>query len=140
MCIRDSAEWTVGKTGVSGHEVCIAPPPGSTFFMDPDCTHKYSTFDGPLPDNPITYLPGACIWTDLDCDVCTGSNGKETVRHWLDPGQVPPGPARRITPQDHRITIEWDNLPELLIKAGQVGGPSSKFLGYRLYKLARWRG
>ena len=135
----DSNEWNVGKTGIGGHELCLEPPPGTTFFLDPDCTHKFSTFDGPLPDAPITYFPGQCIWTDLDCDACTGILGRETAVRWLDPGQVPPPPARTVTAGDHEVTIEWDNLPELLIKAGFVGGPSSKFLGYRLFKLARWK-
>jgi len=135
----DSVDYTTRKTGVGGHEVCIAPPPGTTFSLDPDCTHKFVGADGPLPDLPITYYPGQCIWTDLDCDVCTGINGKETIQRWLDPGEVPPAPAQRITATDHRVTIEWDNQPELLISGGQIGGPSSKFVGYRVYKLARWR-
>ena len=135
----DSAEWTVRKTGVSGHELCLEPPPGSTFFLDPDCTHKFATADGPLPDNPITYFPGQCIWTDLDCSGCTGNLGQETAVRWLDPGQSPPSPSSRVTAGDHEVTIDWDNLPELLIKAGFVGGPGSKFLGYKLFKLARWK-
>ena len=135
----DSVEYTVAKTGVGGHEICLEPPPGTTFFLDPDCSHKFSTPDSPVPDMPITYYPGQCIWTDLDCDVCTGLNGKETTQRWLDPGEVPPPPTTRVTPGDHEVTIEWDNLPELLIQARRLGGPSSVFRAYRLFKLARWR-
>ena len=136
----DSADYTVGRSGVTGHEICLEPPPGTTFFLDPDCISKIPTGDGNVRDpQPITYYPGTCIWTDLDCDPCTGNLGKETIVHWLDPGAVPPPPAARITPADHRVTIEWDNQPEILIRAGLVGGPDSRFLGYRIFKLARWK-
>src|SRR6185503_17984602 len=137
----DSTEYNVGKTGVAGHELCLEPPPGVTFSVDPDCITKLPNGDSPPREpQPITYYPGTCIWTDLDCDQCTGNLGKETQIHWLDPGQVPPSPAFRVTAADHEVTIEWDNMPEVLIKAGHVGGPGSRFIGYRLFKLARWRG
>ena len=136
----DSADYRVGKSGVSGHEICLEPPPGTTFFLDPNCVTKLPDADPtPRPPEPITYYPGTCIWTDLDCDRCTGSWGKETIVRWLDPGTVPPAPATRITARDHRVEVEWDNQPELLIDAGKVGGPDSHFLGYRLFKVARWK-
>ena len=134
----DTADWQIGETGVSGHELCLEPPQGISFTIDRDCASKFPTLD-PVPPNPATYVHGACIWTDLDCDWCTGLNGKETLLRWLDPGQVPPSPNRRVTPGDRRVVIEWDNQPEVLISSSRVGGPGSKFLSYRLYKLATWR-
>jgi hypothetical protein len=136
----DSADFAVGETGVSGHEVCLEPPPGVTFAIDPHCIAKIPTGDGTIREEPpVTYFPGTCIWTDLDCDPCTGNWGKESIVHWLDPGSVPPSPATRVTAEDHRVTIEWDNQPEVLIRGGHVGGPGSQFAGYRLFKLARWK-
>ena len=135
----DTASYDVGESGVSGHELCLEPPPGVTFTMDKDCASKFPEIEG-VPPQVVTYVPGHCIWTDLDCDVCTGLNGKETIRRWLDAGQVPPAPELRVTPRDHEVLVEWDNLPEVLISSGQVGGPGSGFIGYRLYKLANWRG
>lgn len=132
-------DWDVGETGLNGHEVCLEPPPGVTFMVDPHCSRKFDTLP-PLEPMPVTYTPGECIWTDLDCDLCTGVNGKETVQRWLDPGHMPPAPALRITPGDHEVTIEWDNLPEILLAAEQTDTPErSEFLGYRIYKLTDWR-
>jgi hypothetical protein len=59
--------------------------------------------------------------------------------HWTDPGEVPPSPGWRIIPGDHRVTILWDNLPEVLLRGGVLGIPNGKFLGYRVYRLADWR-
>jgi hypothetical protein len=134
----DTAEWNVGISGVSGHEICLEPPPGVTFTLDRDCETKFNILVRPGA-NMVTYVPGTCIWTDLDCDFCTGLNGKETEFRWLDPGQVPPSPNLRVTPRDREVLIEWDNFPQLMIDAARVGGPGSRFLSYRLYKLAAWR-
>ncbi len=134
----DTAEWNVGVSGVSGHEVCLEPPPGVSFTLDRDCGSKFPILDPPGP-NWVTYVPGTCVWTDLDCNWCTGLNGKETEFRWLDPGQVPPAPKSRVTARDRDVVIEWDNYPEVMIASGRVGGPGSKFVAYRLYKLASWR-
>ncbi|MEO5617665.1 MAG: hypothetical protein ABIS67_07820 [Candidatus Eisenbacteria bacterium] len=134
----DSAEWDVGISGVSGHELCLEPPPGVSFVLDQDCETKFDILVRPGANN-VAYVPGNCIWTDLDCDFCTGLNGKETEYRWLQPGQVPPAPNLRITPGDRQVLIEWDSQPEVLISSGQVGGPGSRFIAYRLYKLASWR-
>jgi hypothetical protein len=44
-----------------------------------------------------------------------------------------------VTALDHAVRIEWDNRSEVLVRGGQIGGPLSRFLGYRLYRLADWR-
>ena len=134
----DTAEWNVGISGVSGHEICLEPPPGVTFVLDRDCETKFNILVRPGP-TLVQYVPGTCIWTDLDCNFCTGLNGKETLYRWLDPGHVPPAPSARVTPGDRQVLIEWDNQPEVLIGSGRVGGPGSRFVSYRLYKLATWR-
>ena len=132
--------FTVGRSGLNGHEACLEPPAGVSFVFTPDCPEKFLIADIQAGGNFERYHHGQCFWTDADCDLCTGSNGNETFEPWIDPGTMPPAPAMRITPGNHRVTIEWDNLPEILIKAGLVGTPHSKFVGYRLYRVGDWRG
>ena len=137
-----TTEWNVGETGLNGHEACIEPPPGVTFAADPHCADKF-------PQNcrneaSVTYTHGHCIWTDADCDICTGLNGFETVERWLEPGFLPPQPNHRTVALDHGVRIEWDNMPEILLNAGIALRPGQRvqprrFLGYRLWKMADWR-
>ncbi|MBI5711367.1 MAG: hypothetical protein HZC42_13870 [Candidatus Eisenbacteria bacterium] len=145
----DSLSYDHGDTGINGHEVCLEPPPGLTFNYDPHCPDKfYAMLDScetppcPVDIHPsaseVTYASGHCVWTDLDCDLCTGFEGKETILRWLDPGSVPPAPASRTVRGDHRVIIAWDNLPEVLMKGGQVAAPGYAFAGYRLYRLSDW--
>jgi hypothetical protein len=133
--------FDVGNTGLNGHEVCLEAPVGVTFVHDAHCAVKFANQDNPEgpPSPPVLYEHGTCIWTDADCNVCTGLNGKETVERWGDPGMLPPSPRFRITPGEHSIRVDWDNQPEVLALAGIAGRPSARFLGYHLYKLADWR-
>lgn len=139
------ADWySVGNTGINGHEACIEPPPGLVFRHDPNCSLKFAG-GGPNPADPpfihqATYQAGSCVWSDADCDACTGLNGNETVVRWLDPFAVPPSPSFRVVPGDHLVRIEWDNLPEILVNAGKTGPRGGRFLGYRLWRMADWYG
>src|SRR5262249_9565186 len=95
----DSANYDVGPSGVSGHETCLEPPEGHTFTLDPDCTASVpGAEEMSLVAHPVTIEHGHCVWTNLDCDLCTGLMGKETQIPWLDPGGIPPPPQPRITP------------------------------------------
>lgn len=135
-----SDQWYVGETGINGHEACVAAPPGVTFDWDPHCPHKFAQLLGePAGPRSAVYTHDRCIWTDADCDICTGNGGNETVVRWLDPGVVPPAPGFRAVPGDHQVRIEWDNTPEILVGAGPFMDPGVRFLGYRVYKLADWR-
>jgi hypothetical protein len=134
-------EWYVGETGVNGHEICLEPPPGVSFVLDPHCPEKFPPDVG-AAEFPTLYTHGHCIWTDADCNECTGLNGFETVRHWLDPGELPPAPSSRLTALDHAARIEWDNMPEILFNAGitlPINASESRFLGYHLWKMQDWR-
>jgi hypothetical protein len=137
--------WSVGETGLNGHEACIEPPPGLVFTYDPNCSIKFADPNGPNPIDPpfvhqAVYQAGSCVWTDADCNVCTGLNGNETVVRWLDPFAVPPSPSFRVVPGDHAVRIEWDNLPEILVNAGKTGPRGGHFNGYRLWRMADWYG
>jgi hypothetical protein len=134
---RDSTAWYSGRSGLNGHDACIAAPPGMTFQWDPHCFNA-TKFGCELSAPLVTYTPDSCIWTDTDCDPCTGFGGRETAVHWPDPGATPPAPRVRVTPGDHEVTIEWDNGPEVLLAGGQYGTPLSTFLGYRLYRIDDW--
>jgi hypothetical protein len=134
-------DWDQGVSGLNGHEVCVAAPPGVTFLHDPHCPQKFAVGDvDPPPDRPEVYDSRHCIWTDADCDQCTGIGGRETSVRWLDPGDIPPPPGLRVVPMDHAVRIEWDNRPEVLIRGHQVGTAESVFRGYRVYRVEDWRG
>ncbi len=128
------------ETGINGHEACVEPPPGVEFDLDPDCPQKFANeFDsGPTPV-PQHYEHGRCIWTDADCDRCTGNDGWDTFFRWADPGMQPPPPSFRLAPKDHAVEIAWDNRPEILLQANLAGGSETKFVGYYIWKLQDWR-
>ncbi|HET7226114.1 MAG TPA: hypothetical protein VFK69_10420 [Candidatus Eisenbacteria bacterium] len=137
--------YNVGETGTSGHEICLAAPQGLTFHYDPHCPAKIYTYVPPPIQDPgvsaadSTYTHDHCIWTDLDCDACTGLNGSETTLHWLNPGLSPPPPGYHVSPGDHDVTIAWDNMPEILERAGIVTSAGFHFAGYHLYRLTQWK-
>jgi hypothetical protein len=131
-------DFRVGRSGLNGHEVCLEPPAGVSFLGPTDCPDQFGLENAPSP-TLAQFQHGQCVWTDADCDICTGFNGNETHESWSDPGSMPPPPSFRVTPGDHRVTIEWDNLPEILIHAGLVGTARSQFVGYRLYRMGDWR-
>ncbi|MEK7754588.1 MAG: hypothetical protein AAB654_21865, partial [Acidobacteriota bacterium] len=142
----NAVSTVVGRSGINGHEVCLEAPPGIPFNYDPHCPQKFVNDPAywPLPGFPPgvaseeTYTAGRCIWTDADCDACTGLDGRETVVRWLDPGAVPPAPQQRAVRGDHEVRIEWDNTPEILLGAGVTGATGFSFAGYRLYRLSDW--
>jgi hypothetical protein len=136
---RPATEWNRGRSGLNGHEACIQAPPGVTFEWDPHCVTKFPEDAQPFPPPESTYVDTRCIWTDADCDPCTGFDGKETIVRWLDPGQVPPVPKTRVNAGDHEIEVAWNNLPEVLLIGEQYGTRLSRFLGYRIYRLGDWR-
>jgi hypothetical protein len=136
-----------GRTGVSGYEICYEPPPGIVFNYDAACPEKwtqdpaYQPLQGfPPPGGPeLTYSHGRpCIWTDFDCDACTGLDGTDFVVHWVPPGIAPPPPAYHASRGDHQVEIAWDNLPEILLGAGIAVTEGFQFAGYRLYRLSDW--
>jgi hypothetical protein len=74
----------------------------------------------------------------MDCDVCTGFDGKETRVDWRDPATVPVPPSWRAVPGDHQVTVEWDNLSELLQDQHLTNGANTRFIGYNVYRLDDW--
>ena len=133
-------QWSVGKSGITGHETCYEPPVGLDFDMDPHCVRKYdpSSITEALVDVPFRH--GYCVWTDMDCDVCTGFDGNETFARWRDPAGTPVPPAWRTVPGDREVTVEWDDRSELLQDAHIASGTNVQFVGYNLYRLDDWRG
>lgn len=138
---------TGGFTGINGHELCYSPPPGITFRWDPNCNKKYiedPAYDGisgfpPAGDPEVLYrsdLP--CVWTDWDCDNCTGRDGRETQVHWTTGTAAPPQPSVRVTAGERQVSVAWDDYPEIVIGAGIIPGGTWRFGGYRLYRLSDW--
>ncbi len=142
-------DWSDGIGGINGHETCLTAPPGVRFEYYPHCLEKFVQDPGcqppvgdPVPPYdalpPTEYAPGSCIWTDLDCDVCTGADGAETVVPWLDIGSIPPTPGQRVFSGNHRVTVLWDDEPEIRLRAGMACDSGFTFASYRLYRLAKW--
>jgi hypothetical protein len=130
----------VGETGINGHEVCYEPPAGVAFSYDPDCTSRYVPAGSSIDPRELAYSVGHCVWTNFDCDECTGNAGADTTIRWLDPGTVPPAPAFHVSASDKRVEIAWDNAPELALQAGSIVAPTGfSFGGYRIYRLSDWR-
>ena len=137
-----------GETGVNGHEACVEPPPGIVFDYDPHCPEKLVRDPDLIPIDPgkvppgvaieTRYSSGHCVWTDLDCNVCTGDDGVDEVRHWETDLRLPPQPAVRATAGDHQVVLEWDNRGEQALISGRVGTPDYHFSGYKVYRLDDW--
>lgn len=145
--VSGPADYTQGRTGTHGHEICYQPPPGLVFENDPHCINKFYTDPAYIPPPALQPEAGAeaiyssnvpCIWTDMDCDACTGLDGRETTVPWYVSALAPPQPKFRSVAGDRVVTVEWDNLPEILADAGVMPGAPWTFWGYRVYRLDRW--
>jgi len=130
--------WDVGRSGVTGHETCYEPPEGLVLSLDPHCAIKYAPDPAATTDNSTDYRHGRCIWTDLDCDACTGFDGKESQVRWRDPAGVPFPPQWRVVPGDRVMTLEWDDRSEVLDDAQLTHGSEVRFIGYNIYRLDDW--
>ena len=143
--LPDTAEavwgiWNQGRSGVTGHEICYEPPVGLEFLIDPHCVLKFIPDPIAAVESSWHYEHGRCVWSDLDCDVCTGFDGKETLARWRDPAGAPTPPAWRTVPGDRQVTVQWDDRSEVLQDAGLSGGTNVRFIGYNIYRLDDWRG
>jgi hypothetical protein len=137
-----------GVSGVTGHEICYQPPEGVVFNYDPHCPEKFvrdPAYIPPPTGNPpgaateVTYSSSQpCIWSDFDCNACTGFDGKESLFPWFVQAPAPPLPLMRSIPGDNQVAVEWDNMPEILMDANVMPGPPWKFWGYRVYRLDSW--
>jgi hypothetical protein len=117
------------------------------------------TPDGPGRETPLRALPGqeytfsdcrdlaqrpfpnirqvtstADTWFDLDCNYCTGVSGY-VYRHWVT-GHPPPNANLKLIPEDHRVLVQWDNLPEY---SPDPDMHSFDFKGYRVWKASNWK-
>ena len=134
-------KWYIGKSGITGHETCYEPPEGLEFSMDSHCVAKYLPSDlGGFEPPEGHYHHGDCIWTDMDCDVCTGFDGKETFSVWRDPAGVPAPPHWRVIEGDHAVTVEWDARSETYVDAHVANDTTVRFIGYNIYRLDDWHG
>jgi len=131
-------DWSVGRSGVTGHETCYEPPEGLVLTFDPHCVVKYIPDPAGFEDTSLDFRHGRCIWSDLDCDACTGFDGRETQVRWRDPAGVPFPPQWRVVPGDRVMNIEWDDRSEVLEDAQLLHGAEVRFIGYNIYRLDDW--
>ncbi len=132
-------QWWIGNTGITGHEVCYEPPVGLEFVVDPHCVIKFAPDAVATVDSQAHYEHGSCVWTDLDCDACTGFDGRETFARWRDPAGVPMPPTWRTVSGDGVVRVEWDDRSEVLVDARIANDANVRFVGYNLYRLDDWR-
>lgn len=130
--------WSTARSGVTGHDLCYEPPEGLAFEIDPHCLIKYFPDNVVVVESKAEYRHGTCVWSDLDCDACTGFDGKETRSRWQDPANAPAAPAWRTVPGDRAITVEWDDQSEVLQDVHLTSPANVKFVGYNIYRLDDW--
>jgi hypothetical protein len=73
------------------------------------------------------------VWFDFDCNWCTGVPNHR-LRQWLA-AAPPPNPGLRLTSQDKKVLLEWDNLSEI------TPDPSTNqydFKSYRIWKASNF--
>jgi hypothetical protein len=153
----DGVAWT----GNLGRETCLETDDAlfcgfTPFLVDHDCDEPQTaqfehagcrnrtiqTICPHLPSGTCTdrlrvTQPGFCYYVDFDCDRCTPNvRGGETLVRWANiDTRVSPRPiARRTTPGDRRVVIEWDNAAELPTATGTLPPVS----GYRLWRADGW--
>jgi hypothetical protein len=73
-------------------------------------------------------------WFDLDCNYCTGV-ANYVYRHWVT-GHPPPNANIHLVPEDHKVLVEWDNLPEY---SPDPDMHAFDFKGYRVWKASNWK-
>ncbi|MFH0778562.1 MAG: hypothetical protein V2A71_08030 [Candidatus Eisenbacteria bacterium] len=128
---------TWGWNGKEHLEEC--PEPGCYKCLDDDCNGATSC---------VIIKQGQSLAMDLDCDPCTGVQGKESLVHWIG-STAPPPPAwnndRSLPPDaraqivppagDRAVVLQWDNTSEIVPDplTGQF-----RFEGYRIWKAANW--
>ncbi len=131
-------------TGVDGRET---PLYGPVTGIDPD------TCDTVI--EPESAVRGEIVWVNADCaeerelfansvlcgahnlnfaDYQTGVDGKEHQVNWLV-GTPPPAPKMRLVPQDHQVTLLWDNFSEV---TPDVSTLEYDFEGFRLWRADGW--
>lgn len=131
------SEWMFhGATGIHGHEACLRPPGGVTLVADPHCLSKFE--EPTLGEQLVVYPPDRCLWTDADCNACTGIGGYDAAYRWMAPGLLPPPPGMRVVPLDRGVRVEWDNYPEVAIRSDVHDWGETRFIGYRVWKVADW--
>src|SRR5262249_10926689 len=128
------------KSGVTGHETCYEPPEGLDFVIDPHCAIKYLPDGVGASDTEVEYHHRLCTWTDMDCDACTGFDGKETFSLWRDPAGTPAPPHWRVGAGDAWMRAEWENKREVRVAANIAQAKNVRFIGYNIYRLDDWQG
>lgn len=133
-------------TGVDGRERClrVVEPPGEILWDNPCDTLNIS----------VRHRGTNCLWVDDDCSACSGSEGRETLLHWVgltspvapQTNMDPDLAERRIfdpefaayldRPGHHRsVVLQWDNNSEL--RRDPLTG-ANLFEGYRIWRVDGW--
>jgi hypothetical protein len=148
-------------TGVQGLETCLTSNDArfcgfTPFRVDHDCDElETDTFEhagcrntviqvqcphlGPNQrcTDRLTVNTPNCVYVNFDCDRCTPNvPGAETQVHWSDTTvRVSSRPAaKRMTPGDRQVLIEWDNAAELPTARREL----PPVAGYRVWRADGW--
>jgi len=147
-------------SGFRGRETCLTSEHAPFCFFSPmvvddDCDEPQSQirrhagclndfvssycpqYDKPMCTDRQRVLTSDCIYVDMDCNRCTPNvSGAESQIHWADTvTEVSSRPiAKRTTPEDRSVVVEWDNAAELPT-ASRTLPPVA---GYRVWRAERW--
>ncbi len=115
-----------------GRETYVTAPPSADAIVC-DCH-----FNPDSTGDCLTLPPGKSTWFNFNCDYCDAVKGK-LPRHWTV-ALTPNPPLARLTPGDHRVTLDWDNTSETIPdRPDTTRDPNKgtfKLWGYRVYRAA----
>src|ERR1041385_3212100 len=138
---RSRCSRTRSRAGAASRDTRPAtnrPPAWSSRWTRTACSSTASTAMWPPRCRPpTTRTAPACgrTWTAT----CARAS---TARRPAWTGATP-RPCRcrrswRTVPGDHQVTVEWDNLSELLQDQHLTNGANTRFIGYNIYRLDDW--
>lgn len=105
-------------------ETLLQVPKGDTLWSNVDCEEEHAMWSYGECHRP--YAP----FTSFQ----TGNNGRETRVRWVTSSSPPP-PNMRLVPGDHKVTIYWDNLSEIIPDPITM---KNDFEGYELWRAENW--
>ena len=104
-------------------------------YVNMDNCFECSRIAGEICDKENMLIASEWNCNDVNASpACTGTNGAETVIHWLV-GMAPPPPGMRLWPTDNSVHVYWDNKSET---TPDVRSNLIDFESYRIWRADNW--